>query len=135
MKIHGLPQNHNKNGQVRWRKTSSIRAWPNSLDWRPLRYCIVSPLLQKKRKSIYSLNHVIVRPNKIMNILLKDCTRCRKGLEIKEFKTTSFIDIPLYLYHYPIFSSCLYNIHQPEEILFSHIRYVFPHLLLDRIKI
>jgi hypothetical protein len=29
---------------------SSIGAWPNSLDWRPLWYCIVSPLLQTNKE-------------------------------------------------------------------------------------
>ena len=32
------------------RNTSSIRAWPNSLDRRLPRYCIAPPLLQKKTK-------------------------------------------------------------------------------------
>ncbi len=35
------------------RNTSSIGAWPNSLDRRPLWYCIVSPLLQTNRSIIF----------------------------------------------------------------------------------
>ena len=54
MKIHGLPQNHNEdhgwddNTCLGVRNTSSIGAWPNSLDRRPPWYFIVSPLLQTK---------------------------------------------------------------------------------------
>ena len=55
----------------------------------------------------------------------------KEGYKITDFDTTMFMEVPLSLYHYPIFSSCLYNIHQPEEILFSHIRYVFP---LDAVR-
>ena len=33
---------------LEFRNTCSLGAWPNSLDWRPLWYCIVSPMLQTK---------------------------------------------------------------------------------------
>ena len=34
------------------RNTCSIGAWPNSLDWRPPWYCIVSPLLQTNKQLV-----------------------------------------------------------------------------------
>ena len=40
------------------RNTSSIGAWPNSLDWRPPKYCIVSPLLKKEKKNFLRLSHL-----------------------------------------------------------------------------
>ena len=96
-----------------------------------VRFGMVLGQLAVLKISDWAVKYASFEGNVFMGIFFQYCSAQGRGLEIKEFKTTAFIDVPLYLYHYPIFSSCLYNIHQPEEILFSHIRYVFP---LDAVR-
>ena len=44
------------------RNTSSIGAWHNYLDWRPLWYCIVSPLLHKQKTKKQTLTlHIFLK--------------------------------------------------------------------------